>query len=64
LTDAVEYALDIGVVDADAIRVIAEHRREAPVALFSLDGRPHLRTVEVESTNVAAYGVLLEGGQR
>lgn len=63
LTDAVEYALDIGVVDADAIRVIAEHRREAPVALFSLDGRPHLRTVEVPVTDVSAYGALLEGGE-
>jgi transposase len=62
LTDAVEYALDIGVLDADAIRVIAEHRREEPVALFSLEGRPHLRTVSVETTDVAAYGALLEGG--
>jgi transposase len=62
LAEAVEYALDIGVIDADAIRVIAEHRREEPVALFSLDGRPHLRTVAVETTDVAAYGALLEGG--
>lgn len=62
LTDAVEYALDIGVIDSDAIRVIAEHRHEEPVALFSLDGRPHLRTVAVETTDVTAYGVLLEGG--
>jgi hypothetical protein len=62
LTDAVEYALDIGVIDADAIRVIAEHRQEEPVALFSLAGRPHLRTVAVETTDVAAYGALLEGG--
>jgi transposase len=62
LADAVEYALDIGVIDADAIRVIAEHRQEEPVALFSLDGRPHLRTVAVETTDIAAYGALLEGG--
>lgn len=32
LTGAVEYALDIGVIDAAAVRVIAEHRKESPVA--------------------------------
>ena len=40
LSDAIDYALDIGITDADSIRVILEHRRESPVALFSLDGRP------------------------
>jgi transposase len=59
LADAVEYALDIGILDADSIRVILEHRRESPVALFSLDGRPHLKTVHVVMTNVAAYQSLL-----
>lgn len=63
LKAAVEYALDIGVIDADAIGVIAEHRREGPVALFSLAGRPHLRMVAVEITNVAAYGDLLTEGR-
>lgn len=64
LTDAVEYALDIGVHDADSIRVIVEHRREAPVPLFSLDGRPHLRLVDVGRTDVAAYRALLTEGMR
>lgn len=59
LTDAVEYALDIGIHDADAIRVIVEHRREAPVPLFSLDGRPHLKLIDVGRTDVAAYQSLL-----
>ncbi len=59
LTDAVEYALDIGILDADSVQVILEHRREAPVALFSLEGRPHLKTVHVEATDVAAYQSLL-----
>jgi hypothetical protein len=59
LEDAIEYALDIGVHDGDSIRVIVEHRREAPVALFSLDGRPHLRLVEVGRTDVSAYQALL-----
>ncbi len=59
LADTIEYALDIGILDADSIRVILEHRRESPVALFSLDGRPHLKTVHVEATDVAAYQSLL-----
>jgi transposase len=62
LTDAVEYALDIGIADADNIRVILEHRREVPVGLFSLDGRPHLKTVHVAATDVAAYRTLLVEG--
>jgi transposase len=59
LTAAVEYALDIGIHDADSIRVILEHRREAPVGLFSLDGRPHLKTIVVATTDVSAYQTLL-----
>jgi transposase len=60
LADAVEYALDIGIHDADSIRVILEHRRESPVGLFSLEGRPHLTTVEITETDVSAYQVLLQ----
>jgi len=59
LARAVEYALDIGIHDADSIRVILEHRRESPVGLFSLEGRPHLKTVAVATTNVSAYQSLL-----
>lgn len=59
LTGAVEYALDIDVIDPESIRTIVEHRAERPVALFSLDGRPHLALVRVETTDVAAYGALL-----
>ena len=53
------YVFGMAVTDADAIRVIVEHRREAPVALFSLDGRPHLRLVDVGRTDVSAYQALL-----
>jgi pimeloyl-ACP methyl ester carboxylesterase len=42
LTDAVDYALDIGIVDPASLRVILENRADRPVDLFSLDGRPHL----------------------
>lgn len=59
LTDAVEYALDIGIVDPDSIRVVVEHRSTAPVELFSLDGRPELARVQVETTDVSAYQSLL-----
>jgi transposase len=60
LTEAIEYALDIDVIDVDSLRTILEHRTDPPVALFSLDGRPQLAQVQVETTDVAAYQVLLE----
>ena len=60
LTEAIEYALDIDVIDVDSVRTILEHRRNMPVELFSLDGRPHLASVHVETTSVTAYQVLLE----
>ncbi len=62
LTGAVEHALSIGAIDRDAIRLILEHRREEPVGLFSLDGRPHLRLVRVEKPDLPAYANLLAGG--
>jgi len=60
LTEAIEYALDIDVIDAESLRTILEHRAERPVALFSLDGRPQLAQVRVETTNVSSYQALLE----
>jgi hypothetical protein len=59
LTDAVEYALDIGIEDPDSIRSVLEHRADRPTELFRLEGRPHLVGVRVESTDIAAYGELL-----
>jgi len=60
LTAAVEYALDIDVIDADSIRTILEYRSDQPVELFPLDGRPHLAHVRVETTDVSSYQALLE----
>jgi transposase len=60
LTEAIEYALDIDVIDADSIRTIVEHRADQPVELFPLDGRPHLAHVRVETTDVTSYQALLE----
>jgi len=62
VADAVDYALSIGTVDSDAIQLILEHRRENPRPLFSLDGRPHLAAIQVESPNLGAYHELLVGG--
>ena len=60
LTAAVDYALDIDVIDAESLRTILEHRAEAPIPLFALDGRPQLAFVRVETTDVTAYQALLE----
>lgn len=59
VADAIDYALDIDVIDPDSIRVILQHRSEKPVELFSLDGRPQLKPFKVETTDVSAYAVLL-----
>lgn len=62
LADAIEYALSIGATDQDAVRLILEHRREKPVALFNLEGRPHLAAVQVRAPDLHAYRGLLIGG--
>ncbi|MGN6814525.1 MAG: IS21 family transposase [Solirubrobacterales bacterium] len=61
LTRAVGRALELGVADADAVRLILEHRREQPVGLFCLDGRPLLRAVSVPMPDLAAYTCLAAG---
>jgi transposase len=58
LARAVGRALELGVADADAVRLILEHRRERPVGLFCLDGRPHLRSVAVPVPDLSAYASL------
>jgi transposase len=64
LTRAVERALELGVADADAVRLILEHRREQPVGLFCLDGRPHLKSVAVPTPDLGAYASLTAGVAR
>ena len=61
LKRAVQHALEIGATTADALRLIIEHQQEEPVAVFCLDGRPHLKLVRVLQTNVSAYQSLLGG---
>jgi transposase len=62
LAAAVERALAIGATTADAVRVPLEVTREAPVALFRLDGRPHLAGVSVPRPDLTAYHALRDGG--
>jgi hypothetical protein len=58
---AVGRALELGVADADAVRLILEHRRERPAGLFCLDGRPHLRSVDVPTPDLSAYASPAQG---
>src|SRR5262245_46717331 len=61
LTRAVGRALELGVADADAVRLILEHGRERPAGLFCLDGRPHLKAVTVPVPDLSAYACLAAG---
>ena len=61
LTGAVEQALSIGATSVDAIKLILECRRQEPIALFSLDGHPHLKSVRVPHVDLAGYRGLTEG---
>ncbi|MDB4731580.1 IS21 family transposase, partial [bacterium] len=59
LTSAVRHTLEIGASSAEAIRLILEYQQEPAIDLFCLDGRPHLKQVNVQQTNVSAYQSLL-----
>jgi hypothetical protein len=63
LAGAIDQALSIGATSVDAIKLILEHRRQAPIALFSLDGHPHLKSVHVPGVNLAGYSGLTEGAR-
>jgi transposase len=58
LAGAIGSALEIGATSSDAIALILHHRQERPVALFSLDGLPHLRTFAIEPPDLSAYAAL------
>ena len=62
LADAIRQTLTLGAISYDAVRVILEARREKPVGLFSLDGRPHLKWVCVQPPDLGAYRALVAGG--
>lgn len=58
LRRAVQRALELGTHTPDAVKVILEGQRETPLAMFSLDGRPHLAHVHVAEPDLSAYAVL------
>lgn len=58
LAGAVEAALSIGATSSDAISCILFHRTEQPVAMFSLDGHPHLKPYAIEVPDLSAYAAL------
>jgi transposase len=58
LTGAVKAALAIGATSADAVALILYHQAEQPVGLFSLDGHPHLKSVQVDPPDLTSYGAL------
>jgi transposase len=62
LAGVIRQTLAIGAISYDAVRVILQARQEEPVGLFSLDGRPHLKLVHVQSPDLNAYRVLVAGG--
>jgi transposase len=62
LTGAIQQTLAIGALSYDAVRVILQARQETPVGLFCLDGRPHLKLVNVEAPDLNAYHALVAGG--
>ena len=62
LKHAVQHGLAINATTSDAIRLILEYQQEEPIALFRLDGRPHLALVRVSQTDVSAYQSLLTEG--
>jgi len=64
LTSAVHKALSIGAAGSDTIRLLALSHKEAPVELFCLDGRPHLKSVQLQEINLSSYGALRSGAER
>ncbi len=58
LARAVMAALAIGTTSSDAIALILRQRAERAVALFALDGHPHLQAFAIEPPNLRAYAAL------
>jgi transposase len=58
VTTAIEQALKLAVVDADAVRLLLQRAGERPAECFDLANRPKLLTVRVPPPNLAAYSAL------
>ena len=58
VTAAVERALALALIDADAVRLLLEGRRERPATSFDLTGRPQLLVVQVPPPDLSVYSSL------
>jgi transposase len=58
VTAAVERALTLAIVDAEAVRLLLEHARQQPVGGFDLAGRPELLAVRLPPPDLTAYAQL------
>jgi transposase len=62
LSQAVRAATAIGATSSDAIALILDKHAERAVALFALDGHPHLQPYRIEPPNLGAYAALAVWG--
>jgi hypothetical protein len=58
VTAAVERALALAIVDADAVRLLLEQAQQQPVAGFDLAGRPRLSALRLPPPDLTAYANL------
>jgi len=58
VTAAVERALTLAVVDADAVRLLLEQARQPAVDTFDLAGRPQLLAVQLPPPDLTVYNCL------
>ena len=63
LAKAVKKALDYGAIRPDAVRQFLFDDPDLRRTAFSLDGREHLKAVNVSGTDVSAYGDLLASAE-
>ncbi len=58
VTAAVERALTLAIVDADAVRLLLEQARQRPPNPFDLAGRPQLLAVQLPPPDLTVYNCL------
>jgi transposase len=61
LTSAVQAALPLPTIKTADVRVLLERGREGPATPLNLEGRPHLKTIQVGRPDLKGYGELLAG---
>jgi len=61
LTAALQRALQINAMTADAVQILVQDGREVPAKYFCLDGRPHLQGHDVPLPKLGLYDKLRRG---